>query len=155
MILCWQENILTWTPHSLFHSALNLYYSLRQMFYELMRSQICSKSISINALLTFSYLLLFMRHALIFRAILLIIYDVQIISQYLRIQKSSWSQFRMSYRKNMSSRFQLSHKIYSVPQSILHQSKQTTFNLGEKSSLISLPQKESPSTMTFPKNMTY
>src|SRR5947207_11674316 len=125
------------------------------MFYELMGSQICSKSIPINALLTLSYLLLFMEHALAFRAILLVIYDVQIISRHLRIQKSSWSQFRMSYRRDVSSRSQFSHKIYSVPQSILHQSKQTMFNLGEKSSSISLPHKESPSMTTFTNNITH
>ena len=102
----------------------------------LMGSQICFKSISINASLTFLYSLFFMMHALIFKTLLLIIYDILIIPRRSRIQKSSRSRFRMNYRKNMSSRSHLSLKIYSVPQSILHSNLQD-----EESSSISLLQK--------------
>src|SRR5436190_20303062 len=137
-------------PHSLSHSALNLYCPLRQMFYELMGSQICSKPIPINASLTLLHPLLFMVHSLVFKAILLVIYDVQIIPQRLRIQKSSPSRFRMSCRRNVSSRSHLSRMIYSVPQSALHQSKQ-----GGESSSISLLQRGPPSMMVSPRNTAH
>src|SRR5437762_2519909 len=137
-------------PHSLSHSAMNLYCPLRQMFYELMGSQICSKPIPINASLTLSHPLPFMVHALAFKAILPVTYGVQITPRRLCVQKSSWSRFRMSYRRDVSSRSHLSRKIYSVPQSALHQSKQ-----GGEPSSISLLQRAPPSTMAFPRNMVH
>ena len=119
------------------HSGTSAVHSLRQTNPHSRHSSTLSKTLGLSshhslligerpntdATFSVSHLSQFTVHTLAFMATLPVIHSVQITLRRLLIQKSYWSQFRMSYRRVISSGSHLSHTIYSVPQSALYQSK--------------------------------